>query len=124
MNSVDVRRIYEEKMNNVIRLRTKAEIQISTLITHLYKLPDDLREKFQPAVDKLPEHISVKINNNEEVTLRDFAPSLYELETRDRKRHATEVFKVNEFIDAWEDLRRWNDEEIAKCMLELRDKNL
>lgn len=124
MNSVDVRRIYEEKMNNVIRLRTKAEIQISTLITHLYKLPDDLREKFQPAVDKLPEHISVKINNNEEVTLKDFAPSLYELETRDRKRHATEVFKVNEFIDAWEDLRRWNDEEIAKCMLELRDKNL
>lgn len=124
MNSVDVRRIYEEKMNDVIRLRTKSEIQISTLIAHLYKLPEDLFERMQPAIDKLPEQIKDKINSRQEVTLKDFVPSLYDLETRDRKSHAQEIFRANEFIDAWEELRTQNDEEIAKCLLELKDKNL
>lgn len=124
MSSVDVRKMYEESMNNLIKQRTKAEMQISSLIYNLYKLPEDLFERMKPAIEALPQDVSVKIMSREEVMLKDFVPTLYDLEHRDRKAHAQQIYETNKFIKAWEELRVQNDEEIAKCLLELKDKNL
>ena len=124
MPDIDYRKQYEEYINNLIRRRTKSEIEISKLMLALYKLPEDLFDKMVPAINDLPEHIKAKVMAREEATLKDFVPSLYNLETRDRKSHAQEVYRVNQFIQAWEACRKENDEEIGKCLLELKDRNL
>lgn len=124
MPTVDYRKQYDEVVSNLIRRRTRSEIEITKLIQSLYKLPEDLFDKMKPAIIELPENVSSKIFKCEEVTLKDFVPTLYDLETRDRKRHAEEIFIVNRFIKAWEAMRQENDEEVGRCLLELKDRNL
>lgn len=120
----DTREKYNRRVGAFIKSRTHSEMEITRLSLNIYKLPAEFFEMIVPAINELPEEVKAKIMAREPITFEDFAPAHYNLEKRDRKKMAEELYVVNKFIRAWEKIRKDNDEENDRCESELEALNL
>lgn len=101
--------IYNQLRDQFIQTRTKQEQIILSLATYVRKAPHELVEQLPPI--------------DHEFTLKGFIPALYEDEV-DRKAYAQQLYKCNEYIDAWNKLVDQNDAEAAAILEEMKKKGV
>lgn len=101
--------VYNQLRDEFIRSRTKQEQIIAELAANIEKAPAEVKESL-PKIDH-------------EISLRGFIPALYE-EDVDRKAYAEQLYKCNEFINAWNALVDQNRAEAAAILAEMRKKGI